>query len=73
MPYGGLGDFCAGVDVFVGGAWRTVDARHNLPRIGRVKMVQGRDAVDVPMIASFGTIEVQNFAVYCDEIREKAA
>ena len=70
VPYAGPGDFCAWVEVFVGGVWRTVDARHNTPRIGRVKMVQGRDAVDVPMITSFGTIEMQSFTVWCDELAE---
>lgn len=73
VPYGGPGDFCAWVEVFVGGIWRTIDARHNVPRIGRVKMVHGRDAVDVPMIASFGIVEMHHFAVFCDEIREMAA
>lgn len=68
VPYGGPGDFCAWVEVFVGGVWRTVDVRHNTPRIGRVKMVQGRDAVDVPMITSFGNIEMVQFTVWCDEL-----
>lgn len=69
VPYAGPGDFCAWVEVFVGDRWCAVDARHNVPRIGRVKMVEGRDAVDVPMITSFGKIAITQFAVNCDELR----
>ncbi len=68
VPYAGPGDFCAWVEVYIGGTWRTIDARHNTPRIGRVKMVEGRDAVDVPMITSFGQIAITRFAVNCDEL-----
>ena len=70
---GGPGDFRAWVEVFVDGVWHTVNARPNVPRIGRVKMVHSRDAVDVPMIASFGTVEMHHFSVFCDEVREMAA
>lgn len=73
VPYAGPGDFCAWVEVYVGGRWYTVDARHNTPRIGRVKMVEGRDAVDVPMITSFGQIAITQFAVNCDEVLAVAA
>lgn len=73
VPYAGPGDFCAWVEVFVGGRWTTIDARHNTPRIGRVKMVEGRDAVDVPMITSFGQIAMTRFAVNCDELMSQAA
>lgn len=73
VPYGGPGDFCAWVEVYLEGRWFTVDARHNTPRIGRVKMVEGRDAVDVPMITSFGQIAITRFAVQCDELLASAA
>ena len=39
-------DFSAWFEVYLGGAWRTFDARHNKPRIGRIVMARGRDAVD---------------------------
>ena len=29
-------DFNAWFDVFLGGKWHTFDARHNMPRIGRI-------------------------------------
>ena len=70
VPYAGPGDFCAWVEVFVGGTWRTVDARFNRPRIGRVVMVRGRDAADVPMITAFGNLRMDKFTVWCDELPE---
>ena len=56
-PDGGPGDFCAWTEVFLGGRWWTFDARYNVPRIGRILMVRGRDAGDVPMVASFGSTQ----------------
>ena len=40
-------DFSAWLEVYLGKAWHTLDPRHNRPRIGRVLMGRGRDAVDV--------------------------
>jgi transglutaminase-like putative cysteine protease len=42
-------DFAAWLEVYVGDAWHTLDARHNQPRIGRLLMARGRDAVDVAL------------------------
>ncbi len=36
--------------------WHTFDARNNTPRIGRVVVGRGRDAVDVALITSFGPL-----------------
>ena len=47
-------DFSAWFEVYLGGRWHTFDARHNIPRIGRVLMARGRDAVDVALTTSFG-------------------
>ena len=47
-------DFSGWFEVFLGGRWHTFDARHNVPRIGRVLMARGRDAADVAMTTSFG-------------------
>ncbi len=68
VPPAGPGDFCAWFEVFLGGRWHTFDARYNTPRIGRILMVRGRDAADVPMISSFGTTRVTGFKVWTDEI-----
>ena len=60
-------DFSAWVEVFLGGKWFALDARHNRPRIGRVVIARGRDAADVPMIHSFGPHWLNEFAVVTEE------
>lgn len=70
VPPAGPGDFCAWFEVYLDGRWYTFDARYNVPRIGRVCMVRGRDAADVPMISSFGTITLPHFEVWCDEVAD---
>jgi transglutaminase-like putative cysteine protease len=70
VPPAGPGDFCAWFEAYLDGRWHTFDARYNVPRIGRVRMVRGRDAADVPMISSFGVITLDHFEVWCDEIAE---
>ena len=47
-------DFSAWFEVWLDGKWYTFDARHNMPRIGRVVVARGRDATDVPLLHSFG-------------------
>ena len=39
-------DFSAWFEAYLEGRWYTFDARHNLPRIGRILMARGRDAAD---------------------------
>lgn len=36
-------DFSAWCEVYLGGRWWTVDARHNVPRIGRILMARARE------------------------------
>jgi transglutaminase-like putative cysteine protease len=40
-------DFSAWFEVYLSGQWYTFDARHNVPRVGRILMGTGRDAADV--------------------------
>jgi transglutaminase-like putative cysteine protease len=47
-------DFAAWFEAYLDGRWHTFDARNNTPRIGRVVVGRGRDAVDVALITSFG-------------------
>lgn len=61
-------DFSAWFEVYLGGRWHTFDARHNMPRIGRVLMARGRDAVDAALTTSFGTTELISFKVWTDEV-----
>jgi transglutaminase-like putative cysteine protease len=61
-------DFSGWFEAYLGGRWYTFDARHNIPRIGRVLMARGRDAADVAMTTSFGKNTLQRFTVWTDEI-----
>ena len=61
-------DFSAWTEVYLGGAWHTVDARHNHPRIGRVLMARGRDAADVAISTTFGPNTLSGFKVVTAEV-----
>jgi transglutaminase-like putative cysteine protease len=61
-------DFSAWFEVYLGGHWHTVDARHNTPRIGRILMATGRDATDVAISTAFGPARLAQFNVVTDEI-----
>ena len=61
-------DFSAWFQVWLGGAWRTFDARHNKPRIGRVLMAVGRDAADVALSTTFGHVQLTAFKVITEEV-----
>jgi transglutaminase-like putative cysteine protease len=63
-------DFSAYLEVYLSGRWWAMDARHNVPRIGRIKQAHGRDAVDVALTTSFGSTKLEKFLVWTDEIRE---
>ena len=56
-------DFSAWFEAFVGGRWFTFDARHNVPRIGRVLIGRGRDAADVAISTTFGPNVLKSFSV----------
>lgn len=63
VPPGGPMDFSAWFEVFLDNRWWTFDARHNVPRIGRVLMAVGRDASDVALTTSFGRADLCHFFV----------
>ena len=42
-----------------------------MPRIGRVKIAHGRDAVDVALSTSYGTANLTSMIVWADEIDER--
>jgi transglutaminase-like putative cysteine protease len=63
-------DFSAWFEVYLDGQWFTFDARHNVPRIGRVLMARGRDAVDVALTTSFGPANLEKFTVWTDEVQD---
>lgn len=61
-------DFSAWFEVFLGGRWRTFDARHNRPRIGRILMAVGRDATDVAITTTFGPATLAGFRVITEPL-----
>jgi len=66
-------DFHAWFEAYLGGRWYTFDARHNVPRIGRVKIAHGRDAVDVALSTAYGSAALTSMIVWSDEITEDDA
>ena len=60
-------DFSAWFEVFLGGRWRTFDARHNQPRVGRICMARGRDATDAAITTAFGNPSLVTFNVITEE------
>jgi transglutaminase-like putative cysteine protease len=65
-------DFNAWTEVYLDGHWYTFDARHNMPRIGRIVVARGLDAADIPMIHTFGPHWLQEFTVMTDEVAEES-
>jgi transglutaminase-like putative cysteine protease len=61
-------DFCAWIEVFLSGRWWTFDPRNNEPRIGRVLIGRGRDALDVAMVTTYGSPLLEQMTVWADEI-----
>lgn len=64
-------DYNAWFEAYLGGKWYTFDARHNMPRIGRILVARGRDAADIPMIHTFGPHTLQRFEVITEELSER--
>ena len=60
-------DFHAWFEAYLGGEWRTFDARHNTPRAGRVLIATGRDAADVAFATTFGDAPLLSMRVWADE------
>ena len=67
-PPPGPMDFCAWMEVYLGGRWWTFDPRNNARRIGRVVIARGRDAMDVAMVTSYGTLLLEEMTVWADAI-----
>jgi transglutaminase-like putative cysteine protease len=61
-------DFSGWFEAYLGGAWYTFDARHNVPRIGRVLIARGRDAADVAISTAFGPNVLSGFKVWTEEV-----
>ncbi len=64
-------DFHAWFEVYLEGEWRTFDARHNYPRIGRVLIGRGRDAVDVALATVYGNAPMTYFQVWAAQVDDQ--
>jgi transglutaminase-like putative cysteine protease len=62
-------DFHAYCEVYMGGHWFTYDARYNVPRIGRVKVSCGLDAVDGAFSTIYGPAKLTSFEVWAYQVQ----
>lgn len=60
-------DFCAWLEVYLGGRWFTFDPRNNTRRTGRIVIGRGRDALDVAMVTSYGAAVLETLSVWAVE------
>jgi transglutaminase-like putative cysteine protease len=61
-------DFHAYCEVYLGNEWLTFDPRYNVPRIGRVKVAHGSDAVDGAFATIFGEAKLSYFGVWAYQV-----
>jgi transglutaminase-like putative cysteine protease len=61
-------DFHAYFEVFLGQHWSTFDARFNTPRIGRIKIAHGLDAVDGAFSTIYGESQIKWFEVWAYQV-----
>jgi transglutaminase-like putative cysteine protease len=70
-PYPAM-DFHAWFEVYLSNRWWTFDARFNTPRIGRIPIGRGRDAVDVAMVTTYGAANFRQMTVWSDVVSGEA-
>ena len=61
-------DFHAYCEVYLGGDWLTFDPRYNVPRIGRIKVAHGLDAVDGAFATIYGEANLSHFQVWAYQV-----
>jgi transglutaminase-like putative cysteine protease len=61
-------DFHAYFEVYLEHQWRVFDARFNVPRIGRVKIAHGLDAVDGSFSTVYGQAQLTSFEVWSYQV-----
>jgi len=64
-------DFHAYSEVYLGGRWHVFDARYNEPRIGRIKIAHGLDAVECAFASVYGPARMTKFEVWAYQIDPK--
>jgi transglutaminase-like putative cysteine protease len=66
LPYPPM-DFASWFEAWLDGRWWTFDPRNNEPRVGRVVIARGRDALDTAMTTTWGSAQLQMMTVWADE------
>jgi transglutaminase-like putative cysteine protease len=61
-------DFHAYFEVYLGGRWQVFDARFNEPRIGRIRICSGYDAVNCAFTTVYGQALLSSFEVWSYQI-----
>ena len=61
-------DFHAYCEVYLGQEWLTFDPRYNVPRIGRVKVAHGSDAVDGAFATIYGEATLKHFEIWAYQV-----
>ena len=64
-------DFHAYCEVYLGNEWLTFDPRFNIPRIGRVKVAHGQDAVDGAFATIYGEANLTYFEVWAYQVNQQ--
>jgi transglutaminase-like putative cysteine protease len=61
-------DFCTWFEAWLGDQWWPFDPRNDEPRIGRVAIARGRDALDAAMVTTWGGPTLVSMKVWADEV-----
>jgi transglutaminase-like putative cysteine protease len=61
-------DFHAYFQVYIAHRWQTFDARFNVPRVGRIKIACGLDAVDGAFATAYGAAQLASFTVWAYQV-----
>ena len=61
-------DFHAYYEIYLGQDWYTFDSRYNIPRIGRIKIAHGLDAVDGAFATIYGEAKLVHFDVWAYQV-----
>ena len=61
-------DFSSWFEAWLDGRWWTFDPRNNEPRVGRVVIARGRDALDGAMVTTWGAARLEVMKVWAEEV-----
>jgi transglutaminase-like putative cysteine protease len=61
-------DFHAYAEVYLGGTWFTTDPRFDVPRIGRIRVSCGQDAIDGAFSTIYGGASLSHFQVWAYQV-----